>query len=286
MKIKKAATAILVLFFSILLISCGSEEKKETPTGLNYNTNNSYEKENAIREYNLKVKEEQASNRFPCDTLLLLQYVLRNYPEGSYLVDFDRTLTYNIPHPAVMYYYINRDYIFAVIAKSKAGERSIEPNNIVGYDQSYINLDSTKLGTAFFYLTLFKCENNNFSVIWEAPIPSHGGFNNFSLKKWNYNGTPFIKVDFHYAQGSGHIDYNYFLVDGLTSQPHLLMTYETINSRRTLANVNNDKYPDYYEYVYYDSGKRVSVRDSVAFIWNTKKNVYINTRNSRQTRPY
>ncbi len=287
---KKAEISILILFiFSIFLFfsSC-SEEKKEVHTGntVSKDIANSPDKDAEIQKYNLEILKKQAKERTPCDTISLLQYVLDNYPEGSYIVDFDKTFTYNIPRPAVLYYGNDQKYIFAVVALSKPGERLIEPKNIVGYDQSFINLDSTKLGTAFFYLTLFECQNNNYSVVWEAPIPSHGGFNWLKLDYWKYDGTPFIKVDFHYAQGIGHIDYNYFLINGLTSEPHLLMTYKGINFQRTLANVNNDKYPDYYEYIYYDLGNRVYPKDSVAFVWNVKKKLYLNTRNSKQTRPY
>jgi hypothetical protein len=128
--------------------------------------------------------------------------------------------------------------------------------------------------------------NPKIDVVWESVIPSHGGFNTFSIEKWKYQNIPYIRVNFHYAQGIGHIDYNYFLPDGLTSKPHLLMTYKGINFQRSITNYNNDKYPDYYEYLYYDSGKRVEAVDSIPFIWNQPKNAYINTRNSRQTRPY
>ena len=218
--------------------------------------------------------------------MLLKEFVLSNYPEGTYLVDFDKTLTYNIPRPAVIYPDKYPGYIFGIIAKSKSGERFIEPKNIVGYDQSFIDLDSTKLGTAFFYLVLFHCNENKFDVVWESVIPSHGGFNSFSVENWIYNNTPFVKVDFHYAQGIGHIDYNYFLLNGLTSKPHLMMTYKGINFQRKLINYNNDRFPDYYEYVYYDSGKSIAVADSIPFIWKADKQSYVNVRNSKQTRPY
>lgn len=288
MKNPRISILILFIFLTFLIFSSCNEEKKEVPTGSTVSNDiaNSPDKDARIQKYNLEVQKRQAKERTPCDTISLMQYVLDNYPKGSYIVDFDKTFTYNIPHPAVLYYGNNSKYVFAVVALSKPGERLIEPKNIVGYDQSFINLDSTKLGTAFFYLTLFECQNNNFSVVWEAPIPSHGGFNWFKLDYWKYDGTPFIKVNFHYAQGIGHIDYNYFLINGLTSEPHLLMTYKGINFQRTLANVNNDKYPDYYEYIYYDFGNRVYPKDSVAFIWNAKKQFYFNTRNSKQTRPY
>ncbi len=284
---KKIISFLTIIVFSTLLFSCGQGNKNQSSKEItDYGTSNSAEKDNEIREYNLKIKEEQTVHRTPCDTVELLKYVLDNYPEGSYIVNFDQTLTYNVPRPAVLYYRSAHHYIFAIVAKSKSGERLIEPKNIVGYDQSFIDLDSTKLGTAFFYLTLFECSDNNLSVVWETPIPSHGGFNTFSAEHWNYNGTPYIKVDFHYARGIGHIDYNYFLIDGIREKPHLLMTYKGIDFQRTIANVNNDKFPDYYEYLYYDNGNRVALRDSIAFVWNTKKNVYVNTRNFRQTRPY
>jgi hypothetical protein len=76
------------------------------------------------------------------------------------------------------------------------------------------------------------------------------------------------------------------LIDGIANKPHLLMTYEGINFKRTIANVNDDEFPDYYEYIYYDSGNRIIEKDSVSFIWNIKDSVYVNTRNHRQTRPY
>jgi len=93
-------------------------------------------------------------------------------------------------------------------------------------------------------------------------------------------------VNFHYAQGIGHIDYNYFFIDGITNQPHLLMTYEGINFKRTIANLNEDEFPDYYEYLFYDLGNKVFTKDSIGFIWNSVKNVYVNTRNNKQTRLY
>jgi hypothetical protein len=255
------------------------------------------EKDIKIQRNNLELQKKAATNRFPCDTLALKEFILNNYPEGTYLVDFDKTVTYDIPDPAVIY--LGEGYTLAVIAKSGTDERLIEMKNVVGYEQSFIDLDSTELGTPFFYLILFECSKNLFSIVWETPIPSHGGFNHFLLENWSktsspqssdsnekYNNTQYVKVNFHYAQGIGHIDYNYFFIDGLTQIPHLLMTYEGINFKRTITNYNNDEFPDYYEFVYYDTGDRVYVRDSVAFIWNVKEKVYINTRNSKQTRQY
>ena len=279
----------LVLFFlSIIFVSCGKKvEENQQENTLAQQTEYSPNKDAEIQQYNLQHKEGLRGNRNPCDTLSLISYILSHYPQGSYLVDFDKTLTFNVPKPAVIYLNKNGNiYILAVIARSKPGERLIEPKNIVGYDQSFIDLDSTKLGTAFFYLTLFQCNGNDFQEIWEAPIPNHGGFNNMKMMTWNYNGTPYIKVDFLYARGIGHIDYNYFFINGLTKYPHLLMTYKTIDAERDLANVNNDKYPDYYEHIFYNLKDRIFSKDSVAFIWDTKDSVYVNTRNHRQTQPY
>ena len=284
-KMIKKILVLIIFIMAALFYSCGGnkENKINIENTAAYSTN----KDSAIQNYNLKVKENQAKHRTPCDTLSLVSYVFHNYPSGSYIVDFDKTLTFSLPKPAVIYLKRNCSlYVFAVIVRSKPGERLIEPKNVIGYNQSFINLDSTKLGTAFFYLTLFKCEIGSFTKIWETPIPSHGGFNNIELKKWSYRGTDYIKVDFHDARGIGHIDYNYFLIDGLIKQPHLLMTYKGIDFKRTLANVNNDKFPDYYEFVYYNLANKIYEKDSVAFVWNIRDSLYINTRNHRQTRPY
>ena len=70
------------------------------------------------------------------------------------------------------------------------------------------------------------------------------------------------------------------------SPPHLLMTYEGINFKRTIANVNKDKFPDYFEYIYYDDGKNIIPGDSIPFIWNQKDSVYQNLLNKKHTRPY
>ncbi|QQS36921.1 MAG: hypothetical protein IPM56_02910 [Ignavibacteriales bacterium] len=267
----------------IIIQSCGNENSDSGNHDGNLNVANLPDKDAQIQRYNLSIKKEQALSRTVCDTIALTEYILDTYPPGTYLVDLDKTLTYNIPSSAVIY---SDKYIFAVIASSKPGERLIDTKNIVGFDQSYIDLDSTKLGTAFFYLVLFECDNGKFKTIWEAPVPSHGGFNTLSMEKWNYQNTPYIRLNFHYAQGVGHIDYNYFLVNGITSMPHLLMTYKGLRFQRTITNANNDIYPDYYEYVFYESDKKIAVHDSVVFLWNMKDSLYFNPRNPHQTRSY
>ena len=275
----------LIIASSLLFLSCTDENEKwkREQTGIEDVALNP-EKDAEIQQSNLEHKKKFSTQRTPCDTLSLMDFVLNNYPKGTYLVESDKTVTYNIPKPAVIYF--DRNYILCVIAKSKEGERLIEVKNIVGYDQSFIDLDSTELGTAFFFLTLFECKDGSIQRIWESPVPSHGGFNNIKLEKWKSKNIQYVKVNFHYAQGTGHIDYNYFLVDGITKPPHLIMTYAGINFKRTIENLNDDLYPDYYEYLYYDLGNRVYPKDSIGFVWNPVKNVYVNTRNNKQTRLY
>jgi hypothetical protein len=282
---EKTIKYFIAIILGLMLISC-SDDKTSSDVKGDGDVANSSSKDEYIQRYNLEKNRASSGTRTPYDTLSVVEYVLNNYPSGSYLVDFDQTFTYNTPRYAICYYNQGANYVFAIIVKSGLGDRLVETKNVVGFDQSFIDLDSTKLGTPFFSLVLFKCENNELRQIWETPIPNHGGFNKFYMEKWNYNSTPYIRCNFHDARGSGHIDYNYFFVDGIESIPHLLMTYEGINFKRVKANVNNDKYPDYYEYVYYDLGDRVFPKDSVAFIWNPKDSLYVNTRNKKQTRPF
>ncbi|MGD8778264.1 MAG: hypothetical protein PVH88_04805 [Ignavibacteria bacterium] len=277
-------TRIIILFIlsAVLFYTCGDDVgggKPETsPT-----------KDKNIREYNLKVEEEQTKQRTPCDTLSLKQYIIDDYPAGDYLVEFDRTYTYTIPKPAVLYYKDDANYIFAVVAKSKEGERYIEPKNVVGYESSFINLDSTKLGTAFFYLTLFECDGDgNFEALWEAEVPIHGGFNSMTMHTWRTTkkAVKYIKLNFEAGIISGHRDYNYFLIDGIRNKPHLMETYEGIAHKRILANVNNDFYPDYYEFRFIDTLDYNKMLDSIPFYWDTTKSLYVTKFNRRWWRKY
>lgn len=270
----------------MLTFSCGTEPEKSTAVSTNDVAFNP-QKDAEIQRYNIELRKDR-SERFPCDTISVIEYVFNNYPYGSYLLQTDRTTLNSLPKPAIVYYKDkdDRNYVFAVITTSRSGERLVEVKNLIGYDESYIDLDSTNLGTPFIYLILLECIGNNLSLVWESIIPSHGGFNTFTIKKWDYNGTPYLEAVFYYAQGIGTISYNNFLVDGLRSAPHLLMTYDGLDFRRNIANVNDDEYPDYYEYVFVSMPDRIYARDSVAFVWNKSKGVYINSRNARQTRPY
>jgi len=282
---KKLLVLLLLLVSSLVLVSCGDSNKDQDKS--QDEAAYSPSKDSDIQQYNLEQKRKQAQNRTPCDTIALAEYILQNNPAGTYLVIFDRTFTYNVPTAAVIYLNLdNTKYVLAVVAKSKPGERLIELKNVIGYDASFIDYDSTKLGTTFFYLDLYKCSGETFEPVWEAPIPSHGGFNWIAMDNWRDKNIPYTKINFHYGSGIGHIEYNYFYVNGLTARPHLLMTYEGINFKRTIGNINNDRYPDFYEHIYYDLGDRVYSKDSVGFVWVPKDSLYVNTKNRRHTRPY
>lgn len=279
----KIARILLILLGAVLLfISCESGDQKTS--------DQSPDEDKKIRRSNLEIEEEQTQNRFPCDTIAVHEHIINDFPEGTYLVEFDRTFTYNIPKPAVLYYKNNSrsdsTYIFAVIAKSKAGERLIEPKNIVGYESSYINLDSTKLGTAFFYLTLFKCSGGELNQLWEAEVPIHGGFNRMTMKKWKAKNIQYIELNFEDGIISGHRSYNYFFVDGIEKKPHLMETYLGLVHKRTLAKVNDDKFPDYYEYRFDEDSTGISVVDSIPFYWSDAKQLYITDVSSRWFRKY
>lgn len=274
---------IIVFLLSVFFISCGDEETDTKGDEAAF----SEQKDRDIQEYNIEVQKEQAQYRATCDTLSLKEYIINNYPPGSYLAQLERTLTYNVPRDAAIFYKSGDEtYIFAVVATSRQSERLIEPKNVTGFNSSFINLDSTKLGTAFLFLTLFSCNNGEFSKIWEREIPIHGGFNTIKLKTWRDKNIPYIETNFQDGIIVGHRNYNFFMLNGFKSYPHLLETYEGLARKRTMANVNNDIYPDYYEFHFYNLEEKIRQADSVAFIWKVKDSLYVNTKNPRQTRPY
>ena len=282
----KQIFAIMILAFAVFGCRCESDEP-------GYESGDKPEfssaKEKDIRSYNLDVEKDEASRRTPCDTLALKEFILENYPSGDYLVEFDKTFTYSIPRSAVLYYKgeDHRQYIFAVIAKSKPGERFIEAKNVVGYESSFINLDSTKLGTAFFFLTLFECDkDNSFGIIWESEVPIHGGFNSMKIKRWLPKNILYMEMNYEDGIISGHRNYNYFFVDGIRSEPHLMETYAGIAHLRKMANVNNDKFPDYFEFRFIDSTNYIAIKDSVPFYWEPKRDLYITKYNRRWFRYY
>lgn len=280
--------SIIIVFFAFILSACREEKKENISVNYQERVELSSEKDASIQFYNIEKMKSESTKRFPCDTIRVLEFILKNFPAGTYPLKFDKTSIYDIPKHALIYYNDNdgSKYIFAMIARSKQGERFIEPSNLVGYDQSFIDLDSTKLGTPFIYLVLFECKGDQLFTIWEAPVPSHGGFNKFSLRNWPPKGLTYIEINFHYGQGVGNISYNYFLIDGIRNQPHLLMTYNGIDFKRTLANINDDKFPDFYEHIFYSFPDRVIHKDSVAFVYNPKDSLYYSKEGKKITRRY
>lgn len=263
-----------------LAISCSSDKRGGGDAA--YSTS----KDESLREYKINVEKEQSKNRFPCDTISLKEYILDNYAPGSYLIEGDRTYIYDVPRPAVIYFNDGANYILAIIAKSKHGERNVEGKNITGFESSYINQDSTTLGTAFFWLTLFECKDGAFDRIWESEVPIHGGFNRMTIKTWQPKNIKYVQLNYEDGIISGHRNYNFFMVDGWRNPPHLLETYVGIVHKRTLANVNNDKYPDYYEYRFAEDSLRIRIMDSIPFYWSDKRQLYITNRNPRWFRKY
>lgn len=268
-----------------LIYSCG----KGTGDG---DAATSTSKDESVREYNLAIQKEQAAARFACDTIALKEFILDTYEPGTYLVKFDRTYTYNVPKSAVIYFKDSANYVLAVVAKSKPGERNIEAKNVIGFESSFINLDSTKLGTAFFWLTLFECKEGDFVRLWESEVPIHGGFNRMSVKNWREKNMKYVELNYEDGIISGHRNYNFFMVDGWRKPPHLLETYVGIAHKRTLSNVNNDKFPDYYEYRFssshwqVDSLYAIRILDSIPFYWSLQKQLYITDRSPRWFRKY
>lgn len=299
MKRKILFLCLSVLIIGLLNINCGEEKKTEeqpqpdpgtTALGGGSGENDdpvAYQlnKDLEIQLKNIEERKRRNPKRIPCDTIALMEYVINNYPHGSYLMDWDQSFTYSVPRSAVIYLREGgQQYVLALIATSRAGERVVEIKNLIGYDASFIDYDSTKLGTAFPYLTLFRCQDSSFERVWESVVPSHGGFNTLTMEKWAKKNIAYAKAYFHYAQGVGRIEYNYFFVDGLLQKPHLMMTIEATERRRGMIDVNNDKFPDYYELFFLDNGERIRVVDSVTFVW--KDSMYVCTRDKRKTTPY
>jgi hypothetical protein len=276
---------IVFSLLAVIIIGCTSKSSEQGDAAT------STPKDEELRQYNLDIEKDQTKNRFPCDTIALNEYILSNYERGTYLVKFDKTFTYNIPKSAVIYFKDGADYILAAIAKSKPGERNIEAKNVIGYESSFINLDSTKLGTAFFWLTLFECRDGEFLRLWESEVPIHGGFNKMTIKNWKEKNIKYVELNYEDGIISGHRNYNFFLVDGWRKPPHLMETYIGITHKRNLSNVNNDKFPDYWEYRFsgsqwQDSLYAIRIIDSIPFYWSEKRQLYITDKNPRWFRKY
>ena len=115
---KNSVKYLLIIFSAIFLFSCtDSGEVDQVSTGSDEGVAYSPEKDAKIQRYNLEQQKKQAGNRKPCDALAINEFVLETYPEGSYLVNFDKNLTFDVPNPAVINYNQDPKYFFAVIAK-------------------------------------------------------------------------------------------------------------------------------------------------------------------------
>jgi len=198
----------------------------------------------------------------------------------------DKLFSYDIPAPAVINYEKDSSYIFCIIIKSLKGERFIEPRKYSWIWSKFYTPGQHRIRNSIFFLTSFRCINGKFVLQWDAPIPSHGGFNMMHYKKWDKFNIPFIQMNFYYRRGTGHINIIIFLLMELIINHTYWWRTEVLNFKRTIADVNDDRFPDYYEHIYYDLWDRVFTKDSVTFIWNLKNGVSINTRNKKQTRLY
>ena len=292
MKFKYLIGFVLFYAMAIFVAGCGDESSDDpTDTGSTSTkelVEDQPDKDKSIQEFNLEKRKNQTKNRFPGDTIDLMEAVLKAYPKGSYVIEEDIPNSVGIPPAAVIY----RDdsgtrMVFSLIATSREGmerDRLIESKNVIGYDQSFIDYESTRLGTALFFMTGFTVENRNFNRIWEKYTPSHGGFRLMTLQNWAAKNIPYIKVDFYAQFKNATFYFNYFFLDGFKSKPHLLLTYEGVNQRRIMTDANGDKFPDYIEYVFVDNDHVISVVDSVTYIW--KDSLYVNTRYPEKVTPY
>src|ERR1035437_6605120 len=131
-----------IVLLSFGLFSCGGK-KEENKNYKSLQVENSPQKDAEIQRYNLEVRKKNSTSRTPGDTIAIIEYVLNNYPEGTYVINFDKTLTYNIPQPALIY--TNQEsniFAFGVIARSKPGERLIETKNIIRSEEHTSELQS------------------------------------------------------------------------------------------------------------------------------------------------
>lgn len=294
---QKISILILLAVLAVTSWHCGEESSEQDVQQGDISDEVSLQpdKDKTIQEYNLEQRKKVTTKRYNCDTIALMEYILANYDQGTYLMEFDKRNKYQIPPAAVIYTKDQgQQFVLAVFARSRPEEKAwpndilIEPKTAIGYDASFNDLDSTRmLGTPFLYLKLLRCEtDNNFTEIWSAPIPRHGGFNWITMERWKDKNIPYLKANFHYARGVGHFDFNYFFIRGLQQRPHLLLTYEGINFSRVMVNLDNDLFPDFEEAVFLDTGDRLEELERYSFTWSEKDSLYVNTKNKRLTIPY
>ncbi|GMU89299.1 MAG: hypothetical protein AMXMBFR49_15070 [Chlorobiota bacterium] len=293
MNLKYLIVFVLMYGAAIFLAGCGDDGPAEDPTqtGSTETTElveDQPDKDQSIQEFNLEKRKKLTKNRFPGDTIDLMEAVIRGYPKGSYLIEEDIPNSLGIPPAAVIYRQDSPGkLVFALIATSREGmerDRLIESKNVIGYDQSFIDYDSTRLGTALFFMTGFENDGRNFKRIWEKYTPSHGGFKSISTQNWAAKNIPYIKVDFYAQFKNATFYFNYFFIDGFRKKPHLMLTYEGINQRRVMTDANGDKFPDYIESVFWDNDHEIREVDTVTYIW--QDTIYRNTRLPEKVTPY
>lgn len=219
------------------------------------------------------------------DTLAFKKWIEKNFEKNTLLLKCYQRNTKNVKYAVLNYKYSNdTNYIFAVIAKPKENYKNINIDDLVGYYSSFGNLDSTKKGTAFFYLILVANFGKEYNIKYKEIIPIHNGFDIIYLDKWEQKNIDFITVQFLDALTQGTRRFNYFFVNHFLSKPHLLELYSGIDNLRKLYDINGDNYPDYYEFYFINNDREIRRLDSVGFVWNGE--VYVNTQNSKQTRNY
>jgi len=249
------------------------------------------QKDLSIQEYNIQQRKKYNKKRTDCDTIALMEHILNKYPDGTYLMMEDVATTNPLPNAAVIYQKdAQGDIVYALIVKSRkdsVNQRVVDIKNLTGYDASFTDLDSTRLGLGLFFVDAFRCKGNDFQLLWSKELPSHGGFYKMEMQKWAPKNVPYIRVRFLDAIRGGHVDYNLFQTNGVDSIPHLIQNYENLRQKNRMVAGNDDKIPDFYEYVYiykesYETLQQITLIDSILYLW--KDTAYINTRNPKYFR--
>src|ERR1035437_3249709 len=88
---------IIIVFLSIGFFACKGKKEEVNKQDASSQVEYSPQKDADIQRYNLEVRKKNAKSRTPGDTIAIIEYVLNNYPKGTYLINFDKTLTYNVP---------------------------------------------------------------------------------------------------------------------------------------------------------------------------------------------
>ena len=76
-----------------VILSYGVEKIKQGDLMKKQGVEHSPERDAQIQQNNLEIQKELAVNRYPCDVIALKENVLDKYPDGTYLVNFDKLLS-------------------------------------------------------------------------------------------------------------------------------------------------------------------------------------------------